>query len=117
MDGPWSKNDERQVNSTQYKLFLIPWRFVRKMNITVRVVPNSKRFKVSAVDKEQNNVEFVIHTKSKAEEDKANLEIIKKLKKILKRNVSIINGLKSRKKIIYIDWDESLEKMKEELKI
>lgn len=62
--------------------------------------PNSKENKVEGFDKERNA--YRISIKAKPENNKANIEIIKFLSKVLKRRVKIVSGLKSKEKIIEI---------------
>ncbi|MBL7056617.1 DUF167 domain-containing protein [Candidatus Woesearchaeota archaeon] len=51
-------------------------------------------------DEEKNT--YKINIKEKAEDNKANKELIKFLSKKLKKSVKIVSGLKSRNKIIQI---------------
>ena len=71
------------------------------MRIEVRVVPNSKEFLIKKQDEG-----FKIYLKSKAEKGKANRVLVKEFTKILKKNVSIVHGLKSNKKVIEIEGEE-----------
>lgn len=64
--------------------------------LTVKVKPNSPQFSIKFND------QIIIHCKSHPEKNKANLEIIKELKRIFDRKVEIILGLKSKKKKILI---------------
>lgn len=67
----------------------------------VTVVPRSGRFSVSA---KQGKVKIFL--KSGAEQNKANMELIKELSKALKAEVRIISGLKSRHKKIELSIGE-----------
>ncbi len=69
-----------------------------KFKITAK--PNSKENKLEGFDKERNA--YRISIKAKPEDNKANIEIIKFLSKLLKKRVKIISGLKSKEKIIEI---------------
>ena len=64
------------------------------------VKPNSKENKIEGYDSERKA--YRISIKSKPEDNKANIEIIKFLSKILKKRVRICSGLKSREKIIKV---------------
>lgn len=64
--------------------------------IEVTVKPNSPKFKVEKGDR------IIIHCKSKPEDNKANIEIKKELERLLKTEVNIIKGLKSKKKTILV---------------
>ena len=65
--------------------------------ITTYVKPLSSKFAVSIT-----NNGIVISTKSAAQDNKANLELLKELKRRLKQNVSIVSGDKSREKVLLI---------------
>lgn len=79
------------------------------MKLKIRVVPNSNQFKLK-----ETKDGFVIYTKSKAEKGKANIEIVQELKRRLRREVRILSGVKSRKKVVEIGGEEKeiLEKFK-----
>jgi len=62
------------------------------------VKPNSNKNEVLSYDKEKNAYRITI--KAKPEDNKANIEIIKFLSKLLKKRARIISGLKSKEKII-----------------
>ena len=64
--------------------------------IKLKVKPNSKKTEIL---RKENN-EIVLAVKSHAENNKANLEIIKFFAKELKTKIRIVKGLKSRNKII-----------------
>ena len=79
------------------------------MEIKIWVVPNSKKFRIK-----KHDGCFKIYLKSKAEKGKANRELVKELEKTVKGKISIVNGLKSRKKVIEIEGKqrEILESIK-----
>ena len=56
---------------------------------------------IGGFDKERNA--YIIRIKAKPEHNKANIEIIKFLSNLLKKNVRIVSGFKSREKIIKIE--------------
>ena len=60
--------------------------------------PNSRENKIESFDKDRNA--YRINIKARAEDNKANIEIIKFWSKALKKKVKIIFGLKSREKMI-----------------
>ncbi|MBI2652937.1 DUF167 domain-containing protein [Candidatus Woesearchaeota archaeon] len=64
------------------------------------VKPNAKESKVEGFDKEKDA--FRISIKAKPEDNRANIEIIKFLSKLLKKRIKIISGFKSREKIIEV---------------
>ena len=76
--------------------------------IQVKVKPNSPKFKI-----EKKNGDIIIHCKSPPEDNKANREIIKKLKKTTNQEVGIVKGLTSKKKsiLLYNIGEEEFEKM------
>ena len=66
------------------------------VSIEVVVKPNSPKFRIEKKDK------IAVYCKSKPEDNKANLEIVKELQRLFKTEVQIIKGLKSKKKTILI---------------
>ena len=71
------------------------------MIIEISVVPKSGRFKIS-----EKEGKIKLYLKSPAEENKANLEIIKEFEKLFGKPVRIISGLKSKKKKIELPVTE-----------
>lgn len=65
-------------------------------NIIVK--PNSPKNRILSYDKEKGAYRVAI--KAKPEDNKANLEIIKFFSRLLKKEVRIIKGIKSKKKTI-----------------
>lgn len=68
------------------------------MIVEVTAVPKSGRFSVSF---KEGKVK--VSLKSAAEQNKANVELVKELSKALKKEVRVISGQKSRRKRLYID--------------
>lgn len=66
------------------------------MIINIRVYPHSGFEKIEEV----NENDYKVYLKKPAEDNKANIELLKLLKKHFKTPVRIIKGLKSRNKII-----------------
>ena len=75
------------------------------MILNAKVIPNSKRFLI-CFNKEKD--EFKVHLKSKPENNKANNELVKELKKICKCEVKILNGANSRNKVIGLDCNAAV---------
>ncbi|MBU0591101.1 DUF167 domain-containing protein [Candidatus Micrarchaeota archaeon] len=71
------------------------------MIIDIIVVPKSGRFAVSVKDGK-----IKVFLKSAAEDNKANLELIKEFSKLTSCEVRIVSGLKSRRKKIELDLGE-----------
>lgn len=69
--------------------------------IKVIVKPNSPKNEIICFDK--NKQAYKINIKAKAENNKANKELIKFLSKTLNKKVKIKKGIKSREKIINIE--------------
>lgn len=69
--------------------------------IDVHIKPGSKKFEVLGFNEWNNCLE--IKTKEKAIKGKANKELERKLKKVFKTEVKIIQGKKSRNKKILIE--------------
>lgn len=68
------------------------------MRIKVKVKPNSKEKKIDKI----SDKEYVFSVKSVAKEGKANVELVKELKKYLKQDVKIVSGFKSKNKIVEV---------------
>ncbi len=69
------------------------------MKISIKLHPNSSQEKIVKISKD----EYEIWIKEKPIDGKANEELIKALKKYFKRNVKIVSGFNSRKKIVDIE--------------
>ncbi len=69
-----------------------------KMRVIVHVKPNSKEFRVEKI----TETERIVYVRSPPKKGQANEELVKGLKKMLKRNVKIISGFTSRTKVIEI---------------
>ncbi len=67
------------------------------MIIKVKVKPNSGKQEVEKIDGG-----YLVHLKKIPEDNKANIELIKLLKKHFKKNIKIIKGLKSKDKMIEV---------------
>ena len=68
------------------------------MIIKVKVYPNSGKENIEQISSE----EYKVYLKKPAEDNKANIELLKLLKRHFKVEAKIIKGLKSRDKIISI---------------
>lgn len=68
------------------------------MIIQVKVYPNSGKEEII----KENGEFYKVFLKKPAQDNKANIELLKLLKKHFKNEVKIIKGLKSRNKIIEI---------------
>jgi len=68
------------------------------MIIEVKVRPNSKEQEIVKISEN----EYKISLKEKAEDNKANIELLKLLKRQFDKEVRIVKGLKSRNKIVEI---------------
>ena len=66
--------------------------------LEVRVKPGSGNFSI-----ESREGMITIRTKSPAEDNKANQEIIKRLSRLFGKDVRIVRGLKSRSKTIFVE--------------
>jgi uncharacterized protein (TIGR00251 family) len=71
------------------------------MHIEVTVVPRSSRFKIK-----QENGKLRVYLKSAPESNKANIELVKELKKLLNAEIRIVAGHHSRKKTLEIPLAE-----------
>ncbi len=66
------------------------------MIIKARVKPNSNKQEIIKI----NKAEYKISLEERAEDNKANRELLKLLKKYFNKEARIIKGLKSRNKIV-----------------
>ena len=69
------------------------------MILNIRVKTNSGKQEINKISEGK----YLVNLKSFPENNKANLELIKLLKKEFKKNIKIIKGIKSRKKIIEVN--------------
>ena len=69
------------------------------MNIYLKVKPNSNNQEIKKISEN----EYFVHLKNRAEDNKANIELLKLLKRYFKKEIKIIRGLKSRDKIIQLN--------------
>jgi len=60
--------------------------------------PNSPKNRIVGFDKEK--AAYRVDIKVKPEQNKANIEIMKFFSRLLKKNIKIIRGLKSREKVL-----------------
>jgi len=49
---------------------------------------------------------LLVYTKNKAQDGKANLEIVKELSRILKTKIEIVSGFKSKNKIAHLECEK-----------
>ena len=71
---------------------------VFKMILKIKVKPNSSKQEICKL----SDIEYMVNLKSRAEDNKANIELLKMLKKEFKADVKIIKGMKSRNKIVEV---------------
>ncbi len=71
------------------------------MKIQLRIVPNAKAFRL-----EPTTDGFRVYVKEKAEGNKANIALLKGLKKLLKKEVRLVSGAKARNKVLEIEGTE-----------
>ena len=72
---------------------------MRKIEVLVK--PNSRESKIVSYDSEKNILK--VNIKERAENGKANKELINFLKKYFKRHVVITKGFNSKKKLIGVE--------------
>ena len=68
------------------------------MILKIKVKPNSEKQEIEKIDEEN----YKISLKSKPEDNKANIELIKLLKKHFGKDIKIIKGLRNRNKIVEV---------------
>lgn len=66
--------------------------------VKTHIRPSSHKFDIKII-----NDLIVISTKSIAQDNKANMEILKELKRLVKRNASIVSGATSKEKVLLIE--------------
>ena len=71
---------------------------IKEVRFKVFVRPNSLVNDIIAFDKEKNA--YIVKIKAKPENNRANLELIRFLSKVLQKRVKIKSGFKSKVKII-----------------
>lgn len=69
--------------------------------INVTVHPNSKKNEINCIDENSNT--YKVNIKEKAKNNKANIELVKLIKKHFNKDVKIIKGLKNNKKILRVE--------------
>ncbi len=73
------------------------------MRIQVTVVPKSGPFRIER----KADGSLKIHLRSAPESNKANMELVKEMRRLLKAEVHIISGLTSRRKVLDISLPEA----------
>jgi uncharacterized protein (TIGR00251 family) len=68
------------------------------MKINVKVQPNSGREEIQQISK----TEYKVFLKKPAEENKANIELLKILKKYFKKEITLLKGRTSKNKTIEV---------------
>lgn len=71
------------------------------MQLWVKVVPKSKAFSVTV-----SGSEVTVRLTEEPDRNKANIELIKELGRMLGRRVQLLRGATSRKKLLLVDGDE-----------
>ncbi len=69
-------------------------------NVKVILKPNSNCNKIAGFDNKKKA--YLVEVKAPAHENKANIELVKFLSKLLKKKVRILKGMKSREKVLEI---------------
>jgi uncharacterized protein (TIGR00251 family) len=72
------------------------------MKIEVKVQPNSGREEIKKI----SDSEYKIFLKKPAEKNKANIELLKLLKKHFKTEVKLLSGKTSKKKIVEVNNEQ-----------
>lgn len=74
--------------------------YVHNNKLHVLVKPNAKKTEILGYDPERNAVKIAIA--APPEDNKANLELLRFLHRQLKKQVRLISGMKSKKKVLEI---------------
>jgi uncharacterized protein (TIGR00251 family) len=68
------------------------------MIVRIRVYPHSGREEIERISEDY----YKVYLKKPAEDNKANIELLKMLKRYFRREVRIIKGLRSRDKVVKV---------------
>ncbi|MBN2422410.1 YggU family protein [Candidatus Woesearchaeota archaeon] len=74
--------------------------YIQNNRLQIIVKPNSPKNEI--INWDENKQALRINIKEKAEDNKANIAIIKFFSRLTKKNVRIVSGFKSKQKIIEI---------------
>lgn len=69
------------------------------MRLNIKVQPNSGRQEVQQISEDK----YKVFLKKSSEDNKANIELIKLLKKYFKKEATIIKGFTSKRKVVEIN--------------
>lgn len=72
--------------------------YIKNNTLKIIVKPNSTKNEIIGYDESRRAVK--VNIKEKAQNNKANIEVVKFFSKLTKKKVHIISGLTSRKKVI-----------------
>ena len=75
------------------------------METILRLKVSAGKKKFRAVLNKEDEV-LLVYTKNKAQDGKANLEIVKELSRILKTKIEIVSGFKSKNKIAHFECEK-----------
>jgi uncharacterized protein len=73
---------------------------IKNNSLTILVKPNSSKNEITGYDETRGAVK--VNIKAPAEDNKANVEVIKFFRKLLGREIRILSGLKSKLKVLKI---------------
>ena len=76
-------------------------KFIKNNSLAIIVKPNSSKNEITGYDESRNAVK--VNIKAPAEDNKANIEVVKFFSKLTGKRVKIISGLKNKKKIVKIE--------------
>lgn len=74
--------------------------YIKDNRLNILVKPGSSKDEIVCFDHEKQRLK--VRIKAPAEENKANMEIIRFFRKLLKKKISIVSGKTSRKKTLFI---------------
>jgi uncharacterized protein (TIGR00251 family) len=75
--------------------------YIKNNSLEIIVKPNASKNEITGYDDSRKAVK--VNIKAPAEDNKANVEVVKFFSKLTGKEVKIITGLKSKKKIIRIE--------------
>lgn len=73
-------------------------KYISNNTLSIIVKPNATKTRIIGFDENRNAMK--VEVKPPSEENKANIEIVKYFRRLTGKNVNIISGLKSKRKLI-----------------
>ncbi|MFH0874513.1 MAG: DUF167 domain-containing protein [archaeon] len=75
-------------------------KYIKNNRLSIIVKPNSPKSEIIGYDESRQSLKVAI--KEKCEDNKANIEVMKFFSRLTKKNVKIVSGMTSKRKVIEI---------------